>query len=500
MKLNIQLFAVSKSTSFSESNLNSTTNTSSLKITVYFSPNNSVTYFSNETLYCSCNGSTQSAKVSLSKGGSVTKSFTFDNIAHNSDGTKTVSWSWNCNTGTSVLGNISDSGTKTLTSLHKPPLVSSYTMTETNALLTNAGVADNVFVENLSQKQFAVNYTLYDNATLTKVGVINRITYYGANSSPFTLDFSQITLYKDANNPNKVPIIAYVKDSFGTQGTSSSTPDLYSYIPYVPVSITATTNARRVGQLSGQVELNIDGIFYNGVVGNIDQTSYKPTIKYKYWEYGTTEPVNYTNTISSSDITVSDGTFNVSSLEVGSTTETDPNYFDPEKAYRFKIYVEDNFTSYESSELSVSVGEATWTEYKDRVDFKRITKQNGDILGSFVLYEGNSDTPTEKSITLSDSAANYDYLEIFYIVYANQYRMYYSVKVDEPNGKTVGLFGAFDNGTRLYEETASYSVSGTSLTRGSSARWRFGVGENQTRTDTTTNDPSVWITKVVGYK
>ena len=78
--------------------------------------------------------------------------------------------------------------------------------------------------------------------------------------------------------------------------------------------------------------------------------------------------------------------------------------------------------------------------------------------------------------------------------------MYYSVKIDEPNGKTAALFGAFDNGTRLYEEIAAYVISGTSLTRSSAARWRFTVGENHTRTDTTTNDPSVWITKVIGYK
>ena len=50
LKLNIQLFAVSKSTSFSESNLNPTANTSTLNITIYFSPNNTQTYFNSKTL------------------------------------------------------------------------------------------------------------------------------------------------------------------------------------------------------------------------------------------------------------------------------------------------------------------------------------------------------------------------------------------------------------------------------------------------------------------
>lgn len=119
MKLDIQRFAVTKSTTFSESNISIENNTSTLKITINFSANNTSTWFTSETLYCTCNGVTKSAQVSHSKGGSVTKTFTFNNIKHNTDGTKTVAWSWNCNTGTSVLGNISASGTRTLTTINR---------------------------------------------------------------------------------------------------------------------------------------------------------------------------------------------------------------------------------------------------------------------------------------------------------------------------------------------------------------------------------------------
>lgn len=117
MKLNIQLFAVTKSTTFSEPELTSemiSGNYSTLKITIKFSPNNTQTFFSNKTLKCTCDGETQSKSVSLSTGGSVTKTFTFTNIAHDDDGTKTVSWSWSIATGTSVLGTLKDSGTRTL--------------------------------------------------------------------------------------------------------------------------------------------------------------------------------------------------------------------------------------------------------------------------------------------------------------------------------------------------------------------------------------------------
>lgn len=108
-----------KRTTFSESNISTTNNTSSLTINIYFSADNTQTWFASATLTCTCNGSTQSKNVSLSAGGSVSTSFTFNNIAHNSDGTKSVSWSWRCPTDTYILGTVSDSGTKQLTTIKR---------------------------------------------------------------------------------------------------------------------------------------------------------------------------------------------------------------------------------------------------------------------------------------------------------------------------------------------------------------------------------------------
>lgn len=116
MKLNIQLFAVTKSTSFSES-VDKVNNRSNLSITIKFSANNSSTWFNSKSLKCTCNGEEQSKTVSLSKGGKVSATFTFNNIQHNDDGKKSVSWSWSIATGTSALGTLSDSGTRTLTTI-----------------------------------------------------------------------------------------------------------------------------------------------------------------------------------------------------------------------------------------------------------------------------------------------------------------------------------------------------------------------------------------------
>lgn len=112
-----------KSTTFSESNISVENNTSSLTIHIYFKSDYYETWFSSATLYCTCNGVTNSKTVSLQKGGSVSASFQFSNILHDEDGRKTVSWEWNCDTGTQGLGNISDSGTKVLTTIARNPLV-----------------------------------------------------------------------------------------------------------------------------------------------------------------------------------------------------------------------------------------------------------------------------------------------------------------------------------------------------------------------------------------
>ena len=408
MKLDIQRFAVSKRTTFSESNLDTENNTSSLTITIYFTAGNSQTYFTNEPLYCTCNGVTKSANVSHFKGGSVTKSFTFNNIQHNSDGTKSVLWSWNCNTGTSVLGNISDSGTKTLTTLHKPPLITSYAITETNQDLIDIGIANNVFVANLSKKSINITYTLYDNATLLRASVYNSANQnYLSNTLPVLMDFTQNPLYTTEDG---VPIYVRITDSkngatyFSNNGVVDGriNPDFYSYINYVPITLNnSTTMAKRIGQISGRVGLNINGVYYNGVIGNVDQTLYKPIIKYKFWKYGDSEPSTYDYTIPANNITISNGTFSVSDYNIGSTIETDTNYFNPEFAYRIKVYVEDYLTNNESNELQISVGEAAWTEYPKRVDFKKITIQHEPIITieEYEEYTGEVTSGSNKVLT-----------------------------------------------------------------------------------------------------
>lgn len=254
MKLNIQLFAVSKSTTFSESNISEINNTSSLTINIYFSANNTSTFFINYPLKCTCNGVTQTKDVSHPKGGSCSVSFTFNNIKHNSDGSKSVSWSWSCATGTSVLGTIKDSGTKELTKINRESKIntSNWSTAETpveqaktleiekyndnyyhkllvyvgNVLVaTRTGIdgdysfqftqeeLNNNVYPNITSNMAAINFMLYtytDDTMEEQVGDYSGVWYRGTiiNANPNFTDFeyedSNSTTIALTNNSNKI--------------------------------------------------------------------------------------------------------------------------------------------------------------------------------------------------------------------------------------------------------------------------------------------------------
>ena len=110
-------------------------------------------------------------------------------------------------------------------------------MVETNASLT--GVSNDVIVENLSKKQLTFTYTLHDteppiSAIFDKAGVLNNTTSYSSSLNPFILDLAQITLEKDINDPTKIPLTPFIKDSVST---GYATTIKYSYIPYTQILI-----------------------------------------------------------------------------------------------------------------------------------------------------------------------------------------------------------------------------------------------------------------------
>lgn len=346
------------------------------------------------------------------------------NVKHNSDGTKSITIKGSVsNTGTSMAGTYSASGTAVLDTLHKAPDfdLDDLTLTETNQKLLNIGIPNYTFVKNLSQIKVEVSDSVvyYDNAEFGKLVLYERGTYTGEYNKYVELNTNPaiFTPTKSANSD-----VLYAK-LYDTKNASSTMEDdvalVFNMIDYSLVTINGSV--KRNGQTSGLVTLNCNGTYYNGVVGNIDHSlsTYKPTISYKFYEVGDEEHAIVGLVPESSITTTNNGTFSVSNLEIGSENPDASNYFNYEKAYRVVIAVQDDyidgnnnqyyFSSATTQELSISVGEATWTEFKDRIDFKKITIKNEPIITTetYVLTTGNVSSGGTKDITYTISKTGY---------------------------------------------------------------------------------------------
>ena len=115
----------------------------------------------------------------------------------------------------------------------------------------------------------------------------------------------------------------------------------------------------------------------------------------------------------------------------------------------------------------------------------------GKVRVSFSLYDNSSGN--NGTITLSDSVANYNILEIFYR--DNNGNDFNSTRVFAPNGKNVSLF-CIEANTITNIRTSRYAISGTSMTLSSSTYTHL---PNKDYPTVTTNN-YLYVTKVIGYK
>lgn len=160
-----------------------------------------------------------------------------------------------------------------------------------------------------------------------------------------------------------------------------------------------------------------------------------------------------------------------------------------------------NCTTTEPGKLEINGGDATDLitirdkdgDYKVRIGVDGIYTKNLIVAGqSKTLFE--DDEGDYQSVTLSDSAANYSYMEIYY---KNDDGQYGYQKVYEPNGKTT--FGTVirknSGDTNIMINSALFNISEEviTITRNSQANVYFGSKNNS-------DNNKIYITKVVGYK
>lgn len=377
---------------------------------------------------------------------------------------------------------------------HTPPSNVDFYLEETSEKLINAGIPETTYVKSLSNKRVTMAYTLHDEATASRYGIQDKYNTYTFNTNPFVIDGNAI---KDEIG-NKITFKTFVIDNMNGVGYSSSI--VYDYIDYNSINLIETaTTAKRDGQMSGKVKLNIVGTFYNGTIGNVTQT--KPIVKYFYYKVGDTPPATYDHTIPSENIVVNGNNFSVTDYQIGSTDETASNYFNPSYRYRVLIHVEDNFTEYNLNVRSITVGEATWTEYKDRVDFKNISIRGiniNDDNGKLVtipttLFE--SATGTQSAITLSASNTNYKSIEIIFKNNDNSYQS--TGRLYNANGHTIYLISIGVNSSgKGWLKATEVTLNDNKITFSNNySEITLANGSSVSIKHTNSN----YITKVIGY-
>ena len=364
----------------------------------------------------------------------------------------------------------SASGTMDLTVLHIPPTITNIQIEETDATMIALNVPDDTIVYNLSVKQFTITADYNDNASLSQLDVYCENQLIGtANTNVVVGDF---------NGYNSSNVTLKLTDTLGGITNLNLT---YPNIPYTKPTLENTYIKRKTDSVTSLTDekgsLNLLGYYYaeNDVIGNNNTIT---KVEYKIWNG--VEP-SYTDITTSA--TIGSGEVNVNGYEILG--------IEIDKRYDYKIVITDYFGN--QSEVivgSIATGLPIWTEYVDHVDFYGLTVKKQQILMPYSLYDNSSGSTG--NIQLSDSSANYEYLEIYYKDDINQYA---STKVYQPDGKRVTLSMTVVNpsNTQTFVQTACKDISGANITHQKASEIRI-----DSHNATTSN--YIYITKVVGYK
>lgn len=113
-----------------------------------------------------------------------------------------------------------------------------------------------------------------------------------------------------------------------------------------------------------------------------------------------------------------------------------------------------------------------------------------NALNPVVLY--NNTNGATGTVTLSETAANFQYLEILY----SKGGIYQSVKVYSPNNKKVSLLvGYLNSSSEAQLQLAKATISGTQITRDTGGYINFSTSSHSMGTST-----EVGIHRVLGYR
>lgn len=121
----------------------------------------------------------------------------------------------------------------------------------------------------------------------------------------------------------------------------------------------------------------------------------------------------------------------------------------------------------------------------------------GTCLTETILYSNSAGTTG--TVTLSETSANFTYLEIYYGI-KDEVNIVDSIKISNPNGKKPTLFvGKTDTAGFFTHYGNTVNISGTSITRNRGAQ--YNINTNNVLGDFgSQTPPQISILKVIGYR
>ena len=317
------------------------------------------------------------------------KTFTFTVPNNSNPTTITISSTFSSNDFTPSYA--SASGSMQLTVLHINPTINAATMVETNQTLIDLGVPNTTIVWALSKKRITLNVTTYDGATPsyrlrhfnTNYNLPSATTYQSSNV--FNTDYTT-NLIAIANG--KANIIQDISDNLGGTNTDwvqvniNGTLQKPNGIRYTKPTIekTNTSIKRKSGGgttlTDNKAVLNLKANFYKNTTDVVGRNNNLQQIGYKIWEKGTSEPTSYTTLSPTID---SNGNVTITNFQINNMIYT--------KTYNYKIILKDRFGYQDTiDDGTLPTGVSVFTEYKDRVDFEKITTKNQyEVLGTEVV-------------------------------------------------------------------------------------------------------------------
>lgn len=358
----------------------------------------------------------------------------------------------------SVLG-------RTMTIVNANPTVEKNEYYDSNKKTSDITEDNQIIIRNNSNLEFKLtNLIALKYATLSKVEVLLNGITKSATLSGSSVP-SQVINFGIVNSSSNLTASISVIDSRGNRTSYSKDITIVDW-----VQPSAIINCKRENNFYSTTHLTVDG--------SISSINDKNVIKIQY-QYKKTTDTNY-STLN----TIQDNT--QTSFEIDNKFAWDIRVIvsDLIGSTAYNLFVDKGIPIVYFDRLLSSMGVNCFPKYDNSFE------ANGVSLSGKVLY--NSANGTAETVTLSDSAENYTYLEIFYRSSGDN--ACGSVKVFSPNGKLVHLGTIHYIADFDYAKFALVNVSGSMITF--SQNYQITLKNNGS---TYSAENAIFITRVVGY-